>query len=80
MPSGWTGLLPGSLRRVPVAEIKMLVRKKKDYIRKEKIFFTLFIDRLRDMTLLTLVQVENFLSSAACGLLIGPKKPTRQIF
>ena len=80
MPSGWTGLLPGSLRRVPVAEIKMLVRKKKDYIRKEKIFFTLFIDRLRDMTLLTLVQIENFLSSAACGLLIGPKKRSHQIF
>ena len=33
----------------------------------------MLIDRLRDMTLLTLVQVENFLIGAVCGLLIGPR-------
>ena len=54
--SDWTDLSPG---RVPVSEIRMLVRKKTNIFERE-FFFTLFIERLRDVTLLTLVLVENF--------------------
>ena len=43
------------------------LEKKNEYIRKEKQLFTFFIDRLRDVTLLSLVLVENILFDAACG-------------
>ena len=54
-----------------MAEIRLFfVRKKTNIFEREKAF-TLFIDRLRNVALLTLVHVENFLLDAACGLLIN---------
>ena len=61
LPSGWTGLLPGSFMRVPVAETH---EKRRIYLENE---LTLFIDVLRDVTLLT---IENPLVDTACGLII----------
>ena len=72
LPSGWTGLLPGSRGRVPIAEIRMSIRKKTKIFEREKAF-TLFIDRIRDATLLILVHLENTLVDAALRLLIGPR-------
>ena len=63
-PSGWTGLLPGSLRRVPVAETHS--KKGRICLKRQ---LTLFIDGIRDVALLTFVHVEDTLLDAACGLL-----------
>jgi hypothetical protein len=36
---GWTELTPGSRRRVPVAVIRMLVRKSNEYVWKRETFY-----------------------------------------
>jgi hypothetical protein len=49
---------------------KNVLRKKTNKYERKKLFFTLFIDRLRNMTLPTPAQVEKFLIGAARGLLV----------
>ena len=49
------------------------LEKRNEYTGKEKQLFTLFTNRLSDVTLLSLVLVENILFDAACGLLISPR-------
>lgn len=73
LPNGWTGLFPGSFKRVPVAVGKILL----DIYRRvgfqevglsEKL--TLLVDGLGDTAILSLVQVEDALVDAACRLFV----------
>ena len=61
--SAWTGLLLRNRRRLPAAERRTLVRKEKKLYRK---LFTLFNVHRCDVTLLSLVHVENILFDATC--------------
>ena len=53
----------------------MLVRKEKTNILERRNKFTLFVDRLvdSDVTVPSLVDVENILFDAVCSLLISPR-------
>ena len=72
LPSGWTRLKLASRRRVPVAEIRILVRKKRIYLKEKRL--------LRYVTFLTLVHVENFLVERCMWAVNLSKKPRNQIF
>lgn len=69
VPSGWTGLFPGSLERVPVATknvwSSLLAFPIDKYTR------TLFVNSLRDTARLALIHIENSLVHTACRVTVG---------